>query len=356
MKVAIIGGGISGMSAALFIKDFAENFSIKNDNDISLYADKLGGEFSSGGLKYIHNTDDTRYFIGNVLELDYEIKKVNGAVYYKGKLKSFPEYLYYNSLKNGNTFGDSDIQNKYWNKTRGTESDFDDRCMNEPWRFRNELMLNPSKDIIDAMKSNIKESDIKIFYINVNKDLLRDIIKENDLVIYTIPFHLLANAYGIELDAADANTKPTQLHIERFKVVSDENNIWCDYIYVTDAEYKFHRISKHIGIMGGVYIDVEYNDVNFNIYDQIKNYERLKHFMYQNFGSIIEEYSKWINNRSVQTFQIKGQIKNDLSQKALNKIPKNVMLLGRFAEMNKKVTFDKVLEKLYLYAKNIHNK
>lgn len=351
MKIAIIGGGISGMSAALFIQDFAANFLIKSADDISLYADKLGGEFSSGGLKYIHNTDDTRYFIGSVLELDYQIKKVNGALWHKGKLRSFPEYLYFDSLNK-----DSDIQNKYWNKTRGTETDFDDRCMNEPWRFRNELMLYPSNDIVDTMKNFIEGSDIKKFYLTVDKKLLVDIIKENDLVIYTIPFHMLAEAYGIELDEPDAKTKPTQLHIERFRVVSNEQNIWCDYIYVTDAEYKFHRISKHIGIMGGVYIDVEYNDHNFNIYDQIKNYEKLKQFLFNNFGSVIEDYSKWIMNRSVQTFQIKGQIKNDLSQKALSKIPKNVMLLGRFAEMNKKVTFDKVLEKLYLYVKNIHSK
>jgi hypothetical protein len=49
---------------------------------------------------------------------------------------------------------------------------------------------------------------------------------------------------------------------------------------------------------------------------------------------------------------IKGQIKYDLTDyQILEKIPNNVVLLGRYAEWNKRITWDKVVTKLFYHKK-----
>ena len=70
-------------------------------------------------------------------------------------------------------------------------------------------------------------------------------------------------------------------------------------------------------------------------------YDQLNDLLYKITKSHLVKY---LDSNQIK---IKGQIYKDATADVLSKIPNNVVLLGRYAEWNKRVTWDKVLKKLY---------
>ena len=120
MKVAVIGGGISGLVAVYYV------IKILNEK-VDIYTSDLGGEYLKGGLKYIHHTSYTQMLMHD-LGIKYRIKKVNGAVCYKDEIYLHPEVFWH-----GKDIG-KEMQMLHWKKTRGY-SGIDDSCMNDPWKY-----------------------------------------------------------------------------------------------------------------------------------------------------------------------------------------------------------------------------
>jgi len=92
----------------------------------------------------------------------------------------------------------------------------------------------------------------------------------------------------------------------------------------------------------GMVLDVEINE---NKEQYVETYKQVNKIFNSVYGGRIHVMN---NSNSNTAINIKGQIKFDLSDgEILNKIPKNVMLLGRYAEWNKRITWDRVIQRLY---------
>lgn len=324
MNIAVVGGGISGMASAYLI-----NKNISGSKVTLITNDKnLGGEYDSGGLKYVHfNWASKRFF--DQIGIQYSISKVIGAVLYNEIEEPFFEFFYYNK-----GIG-QELQSDYWEKTRGDVTrEIDRRCMNDVWSYRNDLKIEPIGGIgtaIDILKNLLKIEcyDIITNY-NVCPDDINIMLNKYDYIIYTIPVYILLNAFHIKYNKHKMSYK--QLNISSSMVSNyDLRRIWWDYLYVPSAGYKFHRISKGDGCL--------YIETNSNSNGKIEN--EYSTFMKKHYGIGANIDSKFSVN-------IKGQISvdNDFTNE-INAMTDKIVLLGRYAEWNKRITFDKVLERIY---------
>lgn len=322
----IIGGGIAGITAFTMLNRVA---GVPTEN-IEIYTDRLGGEYLSGGLKYLKMTSKSKKFVEMIYGTDYMIKKVVGAVLVDRRVFEYPSSLYFDDDL-GN------IQKKYWDKTRGKDSEFDERCMNNPWSKNSvtELKIIPNdpkglEDLIGNLIRMIPESSIK--YTTVDEHLLRELAGAGNKIIYTIPIFLLSKYLNTTLTVKNTNK---ELYLERFRIDnSHADKIWWDYLYVPDKKYPFHRVSLTNTIM-----DFEMNNADYSI-------REIERFMIDYVGDFFHK----LNSSS---FKIKGQIVQDVNMDNFaNLLPKNILLLGRFAQFDKRVTWDKVIERMYRYINN----
>jgi hypothetical protein len=327
MKIAIIGGGISAMSAYIILK---KNFS---GDDIKIYSDNLGGDFSKGGLKFINCTEYTVRFFDQ-LNIEYETVKVNGAIFVNGKVESYPEYMYRN-IQDGIY-----QQILYWDTTRGNVSkNVDIKCMNDPWNNRVEIKLEPIVGI-DLMMNSIKGLVINgmvskndFIKCTVNTDMLLKLSNEYDLIIYTIPINILLDAYKVKYEY----DKIKQQSLNIIRVKANTNKIWWDYLYVPN-QYPFHRISKNSSNMT---LDIESN-LYSNIFNGI-SVNKKEDFIIENLYGLSKRLGFNFNYECTNKINIKGQITIDKDFQDFN----NIFLLGRFAQWNKRITFDIVLKRIY---------
>jgi hypothetical protein len=327
-KIGIIGGGITGMAAALYLSKKGIN-----PNNISIYTDNLGGDFAKGGLKYFHYTPYTLNFIKEVLgDKEYEIQKVNGGVLYKGKIESFPDFLKYHD------FG-YEIQRMHWQKTRGEESFcVDEKCMNNPWLYNNHLKIVPAGGegmmMLRMMEKVLLSCDVAQLKVYSDTEI-KNIIDTHDLIIFTTPLSILSRIYNFSLPEVKLDNK--SLKILRYSISGNSNKLWWDYVYVPEDIFTFHRVSK-TNNPNCFNLDLEVNSDNFN-HNTIDQQFNVFMNSFNNFNPTV--YKKEI-------LHIKGHITTDIVDENLLNIPKNILLLGRFAQWNKRVTFDKILERLYI--------
>src|SRR5262245_12450778 len=137
-NIAILGGGISGVSTAIILAN--------KGLSVDLYSDNLGGEYLSGGLKYIHDTTYTRLFIESIIGQDYSIRPVNGAIHRENSIFQYPYFFWFVGRLNAEP-----IQKRYWIKTRGESELFDPKCMNDPWKYREQQCVVPNCGVRDLM-------------------------------------------------------------------------------------------------------------------------------------------------------------------------------------------------------------
>ncbi len=329
-NIAILGGGVAGMSAAIRLAE-------ETAGEIDLYSNDLGGEYLSGGLKYLHATSHMMNFVMKTMKMAAHIEKVIGAVEVADRIHPHPE-----SFWREPQWGDL-VQRDYFTKTRGTKVTFNDTCMNNPFRANSlELKLVPTEGIqtlVVNMQNHIaRHSRIKFHKMDINELSLASIINDYKYVIYTLPIQLLGNQIGYNFDF---EFRP--LNILRYEAFAGVWPLWMDYIYIPSPEYKFHRISL-FQLNKSFTIDVEYNGgVDETVSDDVSK------FMMQYFPTVgYEEISKY-------QMKVKGHLVTQ-KRETPPSIPANVFLLGRFAQWNSRVTFDNVLESVESIIEAIHKK
>jgi hypothetical protein len=317
-KVIVLGGGISGLSAALFF--------LNRGCKVELYTENLGGDYTKGGLKYIYKSVSTEKFL-NEIGIEYIIKRINGAIYYHNQFWPYPEFMHmyekpwHELAENG-----MDIQQRFWQKTRGYKQPIDRRCMNDPWnRGPMELSLKPVGGIQFyvnmLMEIAAKNIHMVIKYDRLNTEGVKRIIEENEFIVYTIPIDIFS----------DRKFEYKVLNV--YRVSCNVKQIWWDYCYFP-IDYLFHRVSKQK--MG---LDFEYNmkskDQRKAIQVQIKN--SCREFLFRVGIDKIEKISFF-------PIYIKGHLGKEVKDVVVSD---NVFRLGRYAQWDSRITYDKVLDKLY---------
>lgn len=139
-RLAIIGGGISGLVAA-------ETFNLAGWHTTLIEGGKLGGDFTAGGLKYIHKTDEMVALLKR-LEVLYSPYTVHGAIHLRGEVLPYPQ-----CFEDMTKSDIARIQADHYAKTRRTGVDeFADRAMNDPAALGPRRALRCDfQDFIDVM-------------------------------------------------------------------------------------------------------------------------------------------------------------------------------------------------------------
>ncbi len=328
-KIAVIGFGVTGISAVKYLLSLGIKI-----NQIDVFSKDVGGEYNKGGLKYILHTFNTEKFFDDVIKMDYVIERVNGAVFVGGFVHPFPEFFWYER-----EIGD-EIQKRYWLKTRKSLDGFDTGCMNEPWNYKNQLKIVPDGDFIQSMVNDIWNANQYIVKKQpIDSEVLAEMINKYDLIIYTIPIHPLFNLLGID-SGKQEHYESAKLTIQRFQI-NKHKPFWFEYLYVPSFDYSFHRMDFKPS-----FIDVEINDSSDDYSQLHQQVSKIVNTLSHGKVNVLH------NTNPSMTINIKGQIKYDLTDyQILEKIPNNVVLLGRYAEWNKRVTWDKVVSRLFSYKK-----
>lgn len=320
MNIAILGGGISALTAAFMIKN-----KFDDEVNIDIISKDFGGDFIKGGFKYMYHTPAVEE-IYKQLAIPYELKLMNGALYYNGEIFQYP-FCFFNGQVNYN-----EVQHKYWIKTRNDIGSFDKRCMNDPWSLRNEIKIMPTnKDsyvgFLGKLISELK-GKMNPIVTNINSQNLIPMLDDGnyEFIIYTIPIKIYLDSVNIRYDENSFTNKTLKI----IKADVEINKIWWDYLYVIGNDYPFHRISKDVT---NGFVDVEIN--SNNIIDKLNLYEIIENFM-----DSIDIDVECIDNSMID---LKGQITID--NKSFTDVDK-IILLGRFAEWNKRITYDKVVDKI----------
>lgn len=118
MNIMILGGGIAGMLGAYALR--------KHKPTIVEAGYKLGGNFTAGGLKYIHDTQDIRKLL-NELDVPFQPYSPRGAILIEGQVYNHPE-----TLADWSPLRRYQVQHQHWRKTRAAEHGFREDCMNDP--------------------------------------------------------------------------------------------------------------------------------------------------------------------------------------------------------------------------------
>jgi hypothetical protein len=340
----VLGGGIVGMTAAIILAS--------RGHHVTLYSKDLGGEYLSGGLKYIHSDFAVGSFIDHIM-LKYgmgeriDTKEIRGMVCYLDnddiyKMDKFPE-LFHDDSELGKA-----LQDRYWLKTRGS-GDVDRKCMNDPWnRTEPEMKIDVNLNqfmfnLISEIKSN---KNINHVNINITKEHLDDFLSEDEPIIYTIPITLMKDFIGINFDL-----KNQRVWIARFAYSKSSSENY-DYIYFPDDpldSFPFHRLSiNHIN-----------RTIDFEINDSTYQYIYSKHsseFILADLKSCINALNEFgflniygLEERGISKIPIKGQIVDDVAGIFMDVYLKqkyNLYLVGRYAQWNKRVTYDKAVERI----------
>lgn len=232
-KVLIIGGGISGLVANWALKLFGAQPTI-------LEPGRVGGEFTAGGLKYIHKTDAVLEMFQQLC-LPHSVYTVRGGMLIRGQMYNYPEALA--------GFAKPDvarIQADHYRKTRHCEPDqHAAAAMNDP------AALGPRRALRCDFQELIRElSDpfwADIQPVGVTKlDVDRGVAFDNkggrhhfDFVVLTVPLWIIRSMVkffvpeGAAMKLNVANVTP---HRDQY--------IGFDYVYTpyTPADL-VHRFS-----------------------------------------------------------------------------------------------------------------
>lgn len=135
MNIIILGGGIAGLLGAYALR--------KHKPTIIEASGKLGGNFTAGGLKYIHDTPEIRQLLKE-LDVPSEPYTPRGALLVEGMPCAHPETL----------AGMSELQRyqtqlRHWHKTRASSIGFRADCMNDPLGNHKALRCNHTQLLVN---------------------------------------------------------------------------------------------------------------------------------------------------------------------------------------------------------------
>lgn len=218
----ILGGGIAGLLYAFY------------DPEYTIITDRIGGQFSSDfqlGPKYLHVDEYTKKLFSD-LKIEPSIKKIKIGFFYDGDIHK--ENTEHNRIK-------------YFQKTRNVFS--------EPYKS----VMSASKtefdsydiDVEELVKTLAKNKNIKIILEKIsNIDLKSKEIKTvKEMYIFeelvsTIPMTVFLFLTGAPEFAKLYQSYPTTFILGNQKDCPFEDFKDFDYVYVSEKEYPYHRITK----------------------------------------------------------------------------------------------------------------
>lgn len=306
-QLVIAGGGVSGLvfNYAMMARDGVQTTVLEPG--------KLGGEFLSGGLKYIHETEGMATMLTE-LDVPYSTYTVQGGILLKEKVEPFPTCF----AKMEKDQADR-IQADHFRKTRHVEpGDFGVKAMNDPASVKPRKALKCDfKAMVQALAAEAKIYKAGLVKVDETELQLSNGSKiPYDYLVMTLPLWVAKGMVPWEIPDGVAS----RLNVANVKPARDPYARW-DYIYTpyTPADH-IHRFSPN----GGGY-SVEVNGK----LDRDKLEMDLS-FIFKD-GWTIESVREGL----------KGHL---LPLDCEPKWPANVKPLGRFAKWDPRATTDETLK------------
>lgn len=219
------------------------NWVLKGDASVTvLEPGKPGGEFTSGGLKYIHRTDEMEGMFDQ-LDVPYSKYIVCGGILLRGDLYLYPQV--FQSMPKAEA---ERIQHDHYRKTRQTNpGEYAARAMNDPaavgpkraLRCDFEELIDTLVDVADIQRTGVARVD-------VDRNVLFDMdghVHRYDFLVLTIPLWIIRKMVGFYVPEGVAmRLNIAQVYTQRDKYLG------FDYVYTpyTPAD-TVHRFSPNVG-------------------------------------------------------------------------------------------------------------
>lgn len=308
-KIVIVGGGVSGLIASYVFQKW------KQAEVLILEPRRMGGEFLTGGLKYIHHSDGMVELFEE-LDLGYSPYTIHGGILLRGKVEPHPKC--FTELPKNEALR---IQADHYRKTRRTTGGKDfRRAMNDPAAVkpRRALRCNFSEMVIElARRARVLRNSLIRIRPSTNEVAITGAQRlEYDYLIITIPLWVVKRAAPFWVPCGVA----MKLNVVDIRPIKDRYTRW-DYVYTpyTPAD-AIHRFSPN-GMLYSVEINGELDssklesDLNF-IFNEGWSIERVKEGLKGHLLPLDSE-PEW---------------------------PENIAPLGRFAKWDSRATTDVTLD------------
>lgn len=309
-KILIIGGGVSGLVANHVLSEAGADCTI-------LEPGKPGGEFTAGGLKYIHKTDGMEQLF-EALDVPYSVFTVRGGIYLRGNMYMFPEGLEAFSKRERYR-----IQADHYTKTRRTEPGRDaSKAMNDPAALGSRRALRCDfqqmiDELSDPAMANIVEAGA------ARLDHRRNVVIDSkqqahmfDYCVVTVPLWILRRIATFSV----AEGAAMRLNIAEVTVPRDPY-AGFDYVYTpytpADVVHRFSPAGARYSVEANGELDHEglLSDLNF-IFPDGHSVERITEGLKGHLLPLPDSF-KW---------------------------PDNIAPIGRFAKWDSRATTDVTLE------------
>ena len=255
-RVLIIGGGISGLLANHVFKTYYRGLEVS-----VMEPGKPGGEFTAGGLKYIHRTDNIAAVMGD-LGMVTSNHNIRGGILLHGKVEPYPRCL--SDMEPDRA---ARIRADHYRKTRRQEpGDFAARSMNDPEDVGVRRALRcDSHELIDKLVA--RASFVKARLDQIQPGFVTTTggnSHKYDFLVLTIPLWIIRASAHFHVPEGHA----MRLNVANVEVIRDPYAKW-DYVYTpyTPAD-SIHRISPSGGgyqceVNGMMNRDKLVSDLNF---------------------------------------------------------------------------------------------
>jgi len=328
MRVVILGGGISGLIAAHVLKN-------KGGVDVTLIeaGDKLGGTFAAGGLKYLRATKDASDML-DALGIHYSFHLPRGAIYIDGVAKSHPE-----CLMGMSTLDRLQIQTAHWKKTRKSLEGFRADCMNDPGSKHNWSARCDNAVVVAALAKQAEESCkvhtfARVRRVDAKSVTVHDRNVPYDFLINTLPLPVLRKIVPFTVQSGIPDTSCNKLSI--VDVSGIQTDMWWDYLY-TPLASTVSRITKTSPTTAQLEIPWGKPDAPKPL-DTDDLMPLLSHR---------SDRDMFVQETLSEPRVLNGHLKPLPGPLVL---PKNWLMLGRFAEWDPRSTAEKSLTKMIQWA------
>lgn len=175
-RVVIVGGGISGLMASWVMRRHANVVLIEEANH-------LGGQFLTGGLRFLHLTDAIKRLVKS-LDLPYSTYSPRGGLLLRGKVLSFPKCFYGMKLEERKR-----IQCDHWIKSRCTSPLQRQNPMPEVVRSRSRTVLRcENEDLVARLADGLEIERGRS--VDLGEESVRQLSSEFDFVVVAAPVHV----------------------------------------------------------------------------------------------------------------------------------------------------------------------
>jgi hypothetical protein len=234
-KVIIAGGGISGLVANWELRDRADV--------VVMEPGKMGGEFTAGGLKYIHRTGPMENMFDQ-LELSYSTYIVRGGILLRGQMYLYPQVLQGMDPKQA-----ARIQQDHYRKTRRTSpgEGYAAKAMNDPAATGPRRALRCDfEDLIEQLADQADTINSGVARVDHERNVVFDMDgrpHRYDFLIMTIPLWITRRVCSFYVPEARAMRLNTAHVFARTGQYASFDYVYTPY---TPADM-IHRFSPRTG-------------------------------------------------------------------------------------------------------------